>query len=102
MHVSYGAKDHSPRNTEEPRGYNAMGNVRRKDTRRIRSNYRSLERDKDVRERVEVSAPPAPGVGQAHIGALAKTIIAGDVTVAILCNSRVLQSQQSVSSGGIE
>src|SRR5207249_12186636 len=98
MRVSYGANNHFPGKTEESPGYNAIRNVRGQDTRSVRPNYRTLKGDKSIRERVEVPASPAPGVGQAHIGAFAKAIVSGDVNLVILCDCRVLESQQSASS----
>jgi len=79
MHVSYRADNHFQEDGRI-RSYNAMGNVRGQDTANVWPNYRNLERDKRIRERVEVTAPPAPGVGQAHIGARAQAIVSGDVS----------------------
>src|SRR5260370_9479947 len=102
MHVSHGANGHFPGKAEEPRGYNAMGNVRGQYTRSIRSNHRNLKRDKSIRERVEVTTSPAPGVGEAHIGPLANSIVDGDVSLPIICSPAVLQGQQAASAGHVE
>src|SRR6266436_4289027 len=102
MYIGHRTDDHFPGKTEKPRGHNAIGNVRRKQPAYIRSNDGNLEGDKRVGERIEVATSPAPGVGQAHIGALAKAIVSGDVGLAILRSSRILHGQQSVSTCGIE
>src|SRR5260370_33582610 len=102
MHVSHGANGHFPGKAEEPRGYNAMGNVRGQYTRSIRSNHRNLKRDKSIRERVEVTTSPAPGVGEAHIGPLANSIVDVDVSPPIICNPADLQRQPSDSASHIQ
>src|SRR5947209_7096377 len=53
---------------------------------------RNLERYKCVRQSVEITAPPAPGVGQAHVSAVTKPIVGSNVGLAIVCSPRVPHS----------
>src|SRR3981189_501921 len=102
MHIGYRTDDHPPRKTEEAGGYDTMRNVRGKNPGSIWPDYRNLERHESIRDGVEVTAAPAPSVREAHIGALAETIVRGDVGLSIVGNSGVFQSQQSRASSGAE
>src|SRR5438094_2816909 len=102
MYVCHRADDHLPGETKEPRCHNAVRNVGRQDARDMWADYRNLERYKRVRQGVEVTARPAPGVGEAHVGAVSKSVVSGDVSLAIVCNPRVPHSQQAASTGHID
>src|ERR1700756_3977455 len=71
-----------------------MWNVRRQDADGIGPDHRNLERHKRVRELVEVTPRPAPRVGQAHIGVVAKAVVGRDISLPIIYNSAVPYGQQ--------
>src|SRR5438094_2244257 len=98
MDVPYGTDHHVPEKPEEARGHYTIRNVGRNDARHVRTDDRNLERNQRVRKRVQVPARAAPGVRKAHVRAFPKTIMRGDVGLAIPGLSKILHRQQAISA----